>query len=290
MKFAITIVFCLLSTFGMTQLSSIKGTALDDSGEPLPFAHVSLNDSIGTQTDVDGVFRFDGLEKGKYTVKVDYVGYPSETQEVKIKKTGIVYKVTITMSPGAVLLKPAIYLYSDQKLDVNIELGIPEGLIFTHPKYESKWTVTVEGDLIAANDQQYDYLFWESNESARSQTQFDETQGFCIAGSEAIDFLESSAKQLGFNERESNDFVSFWGPRISELAFAQIYFKIDDTYDEVMPINVTPQPDASRRVFMLVKPLEAPKHLEAQTLTSINRDGFVLIEWGGSLLSPQSEL
>jgi hypothetical protein len=35
---------------------------------------------------------------------------------------------------------------------------------------------------------------------------------------------------------------------------------------------------------MLVKPLNEPIHVTEQELTPIDREGFVLIEWGGSLL------
>ncbi len=289
MKVIFAVLIGMLCSVSFGQHAAIKGSVVDETGEPVVFATVHLNDSIANRTDEYGEFRFHSLEKGKYQLKVVQIGYPPEQMEVKIKKD-ITYVVEIKLEATEVLLKPAIYLYSPEKIDVNISLENPDHLIFTHPKYTNEWQVTVEDNIISKGNQQFDYLFWEANKNQQAQTDFDETQGFCIAGKDAVQFLEESAQKLGFNNRESNDFVSFWGPRIGALQYAQIYFKMDDEYNEVMPIEVSPAPDVSRRVFMLVKPLKEPKHLIEQELTPINREGFVLIEWGGSLLKSETNL
>ena len=40
--------------------------------------------------------------------------------------------------------------------------------------------------------------------------------------------------------------------------------------------------DTVLRVFMAWKPLDAPVEIEAQPLTAPTREGFTLVEWGGS--------
>ena len=47
-------------------------------------------------------------------------------------------------------------------------------------------------------------------------------------------------------------------------------------------LTVTPEPDTVLRVFMAWKPLDAPVEIEAQPLTAPTREGFTLVEWGGS--------
>ena len=49
-------------------------------------------------------------------------------------------------------------------------------------------------------------------------------------------------------------------------------------------LDVTPVPDTVLRVFVVWRGLDAPVEIEAQTLTAPTREGFTLVEWGGTEL------
>ena len=58
-----------------------------------------------------------------------------------------------------------------------------------------------------------------------------------------------------------------------------------DEINDYMPLDVSPQPDTIIRVLMLYKPLEKTIDVDEQQLNSApSRDGFTLVEWGGSKL------
>ena len=52
-----------------------------------------------------------------------------------------------------------------------------------------------------------------------------------------------------------------------------------------MPLEISPQPDSVIRVLMLYKPLDSPIAVREQTLTTPERTGFTVVEWGGAELT-----
>ena len=77
-----------------TTKGTIAGKLMDKemSGETLPFANVIIKGtSLGTTTDIDGLYSLDNLAPGTYTVIYSFVGY--ETLEVP-NVTVIAGKVT----------------------------------------------------------------------------------------------------------------------------------------------------------------------------------------------------
>ncbi len=63
----------------------LSGTVLDANDEPLPGATVSLLDTDRiTATDADGFFLFQRLEKGMYTLEVNYVGFQALNQTISV--------------------------------------------------------------------------------------------------------------------------------------------------------------------------------------------------------------
>ncbi|MBQ8026187.1 MAG: hypothetical protein IJ259_07215 [Oscillospiraceae bacterium] len=55
-----------------------------------------------------------------------------------------------------------------------------------------------------------------------------------------------------------------------------------EAYTDHAALTVTPEPDTVIRVFMACKALEAPVQIEPQSLSAPDREGFVLVEWGGA--------
>ena len=55
-----------------------------------------------------------------------------------------------------------------------------------------------------------------------------------------------------------------------------------EAYTNSARLEVTPTPDSIIRVFMAYKASDEYVYIEAQELTAPNREGFTVIEWGGT--------
>jgi len=68
--------------------STIKGRVIDEKGEPMTGALVVLEGTQrGAHTDEDGRFRFQGLNREVFNVKVTFVGYLENTKKVDLTNT-----------------------------------------------------------------------------------------------------------------------------------------------------------------------------------------------------------
>ena len=175
--------------------------------------------------------------------------------------------------------KPVIYLYPTEKTEVTVKLDYSGHLTCTYPAYNDGWTVTAspDGILSDANGQTYNYLYWEGE----TYTQYDMTKGFCVKGEDTAAFLEDALAKLGLNRREANEFIVFWLPLMQENPYNIISFQTD-VYTESAKLTVTPTPDTVIRVFMAYKSADNYVEIEAQELTAPAREGFTVIEWGGT--------
>ncbi len=178
-----------------------------------------------------------------------------------------------------VAYKPVIYLYPEEPVDVSVKLDYKGELTCTYPACEDGWKVHAEpdGTLTDENGKTYSYLFWEGV----SDTEYDFSEGFCVAGEDTAAFLESSLAALGLNAREANEFIVFWLPRMQDNAYNLVSFQTD-AYTDSAPLTVSPEPDTVLRVFMAYQPLTAPVEVPEQELAGAERVGFTLVEWGGT--------
>ncbi|MBR4283535.1 MAG: hypothetical protein IKT48_02345 [Anaerotignum sp.] len=55
-----------------------------------------------------------------------------------------------------------------------------------------------------------------------------------------------------------------------------------ENYDESAKLNITPEPDNMLRVFMAFKAIDEPIEVPEQKLPVLERDGFTVVEWGGT--------
>ncbi|MBE6961956.1 MAG: hypothetical protein E7445_05815 [Ruminococcaceae bacterium] len=182
--------------------------------------------------------------------------------------------------PGCVeLAKPVIYLYPEEATDVTVKLDVTGKLTTVYPAYDNGWRVTAQpdGTLTDTNGREYYCLYWE----AESNANYDFSQGFCVPGTDTAVFLENALAQLGLTEREANEFIIYWLPRMESNAYNLIAFQTD-AYTDAAQLTVSPAPDTLIRVFMAWQELDAPVDIPIQTLTAPIRSGFTVVEWGGS--------
>ncbi len=189
---------------------------------------------------------------------------------------------TMTVYYEAVAAKPVIYLYPEQETDVHVELELTESeLSTTYPRYNNGWDVTAspDGSLInKADGTHHRYLFWDST---NCRTRFDFSKGFCVAGSDTESFLRDKLTYMGLNEDEMNEFIVYWLPRMEHNDYNLIAFQ-NEAYTDSAKLTVTPAPDSECRIFMAYVPLNEAVDIEPQQLSTFERKGFAVVEWGGS--------
>ena len=181
--------------------------------------------------------------------------------------------------------KPIIYLYPPSTTEVSVTLGNPQNLTHTYPQYNAGWTITAEpnGNLFdKTTNRSYYALYWEGLNTVKQNF----NEGFVIEGKNTIPFLQEKLKQLGLNERESNEFIIYWLPKLESSPYNVIRFQTMEEQNKNMPLIITPKPDTMIRVMMEFKNLDTPINIKEQILpTTPNRTGFVSVEWGGTDLS-----
>ena len=176
--------------------------------------------------------------------------------------------------------KPVIYLYPEEETRVSVKLDYDGTLTSTYPAYENGWTVDASPDGTLTDPitgRQYYCLFWEGV----TDRQYDFSQGFCVAREDTAAFLEEALAELGLTEREANEFIIYWLPRLEENPYNLISFQTT-AYTDGAELTIDPAPDTLIRVFMAWRGLEEPVEVAPQTLTAPERTGFTAVEWGGA--------
>lgn len=178
--------------------------------------------------------------------------------------------------------KPIIYIYPTQELDVTLKVDKPENLTHTYPKYKDSWNVIAKpnGDLVDISTGRNLYaLYWEGKNTITPTLE----EGFIVKGEDTISFLEEKLEVLGLNERESNEFIIYWLPKLESNKYNYIRFQTAEQIEENMGLEILPAPDTVIRVMMEFKGLDQEIEVQEQQLPSIPiRNGFTVVEWGGT--------
>lgn len=176
--------------------------------------------------------------------------------------------------------KPVIYLYPEEETLVHVELDFNGEVTSTYPAYENGWDVLARPDGTLTDPQtgrEYYCLFWEG----MSNVPYDMSEGFVVAGEETEAFLEDTLKTLGLTDKEVNEFIIYWLPRMEGNAYNLICFQ-QEVYTDNARLTIDPSPDTVLRVFMVYKPLEGMIRVVPQKLETTERNGFTVVEWGGA--------
>ncbi len=176
--------------------------------------------------------------------------------------------------------KPVIYLYPEEETLVSVKLDYTGEITATYPAYNDGWEVIAKPDgslYDPKENREYYCLFWEGI----PEGEYDLSSGFVVPGNETEAFLEEALATLGLTQREANEFIIYWLPRMEGNAYNLISFQ-GDAYTDHAQLDIHPQPDSVLRVFMAWKGLDEPVEVEAQALKEFERSGFTVVEWGGA--------
>jgi hypothetical protein len=181
--------------------------------------------------------------------------------------------------------KPVIYLYPERKQDIQVQLDYKGKIIADYPSYDEKlkgWSITAypDGKIINGSDnQEYSYLFWEGQREEKID--WDLSKGFIVKGKDTKEFLQKTLSKIGLTPKEYNEFIVYWYPLLQNNNYNLIHFA-DEQYTDNAILTINPKPNSILRVFMVYKPLEEPIKIEEQEIKPFERNGFTVIEWGGT--------
>ena len=195
-----------------------------------------------------------------------------------------VFSGHFSISEGAMVEKPVIYLYPTKEQHVTVQLDYRGKIVASYPQYNNLiggWNVVAypDGHLINSIDKrEYSYLFWEGKPII--PVNWDLSTGFVVKGIDVQEFLQQTLSKMGLTPREYNEFIVYWYPHMKDNPYNLIHFAGKD-YAETAPLKITPNPDSMLRVFMVFKPLDKKIDIKPQDIQSFKRKGFAVIEWGG---------
>ena len=177
--------------------------------------------------------------------------------------------------------KPIIYLYPEEETEIEVKFLKEENLLLSYPEYKNSWKVLADKDgILKIGDREYYGLYWEGKNHKMKQQE----DGFVVEKENIISFLEEKLKILGLNDKELDEFIIYWLPILEKNQYNYIRFETMEEINNYMPISITPEPDNIIRILMDYKPLQEKIEVKEQELVSPIRNGFTVVEWGGSLI------
>lgn len=262
---------------------SIRGTLVDENGEAMIGMTVQiLNTSTGVICDVDGKFELEGIDPGSLTLQLQEIGTETCTIDLNLKAGDHAnIDAIIARDTQIELLKPIIYIYPEEKTEVEVKLSYDGKLTTTYPKYPEKgWRIEAkpDGTLTDENGREYYSLYWEGE----PRKPLGISEGFVVSKERTVQFLEEKLEFLGLSAKEANEFIIFWLPILEKNNYNLIHFS-GGAYLEQAKLNIYPTPDTEIRVCMVFQGLDEEIDFPIQDLSPLNkkRQGFTIVEWGG---------
>ena len=191
--------------------------------------------------------------------------------------------------------KPVLYLYPEQERTMTVTLDLkgtldtvypaPERVTSVDGRTRASWTVGAarDGTLTDTSGRTYPSIFWDA-----TMTLPEPDAGFVVSRDDAVAFLEDKLAQLGLNEREAADFITYWAPRMRAHDYTFVSFDASAytrraAYSFTDAAGEAVTPDTFIRVFMSIREADASTVAEPQILTPPPpRSGFTAVEWGGT--------
>ena len=183
-------------------------------------------------------------------------------------------------TPAGECGKPVIYLYPEKETEVFVQVEPQGGLTYSEPDYGRGWRVLAkpDGELTEIKSGlKYPYLFWEG----RGGLYETPSKGFVVERNEVHSFLIEKLAKLGLNNKETNDFLEFWEPKMQSAPYYFITFLGNQEMNRLAPLEIKPKPDTIIRILMDFSPLDKPIAVQGFDIKTPKRKGFTVVEWGG---------
>lgn len=265
----------------------------DSSKNYIIFSYYAKGDTIAKLAEVEyygndvNLYIWDNVEMMMMPTPI-YMGYviviPTEKniQNINIIPTYTKEEYEYMKKRETTVDKPIIYLYPTEEKEITVKLLKEDKITCSYPKYVNRWKVLANpnGDLIDMDTQRKLYsLYYESETIEKFDISND---GFVVKGEDSAKFLEEKLAVLGLNEREAEEFIIYWLPKLESNKYNYIRFATEDEISNNMPLEINPKPDTIIRILMTFKGLEKPIEVTQQELITPERVGFTIVEWGGT--------
>ena len=194
--------------------------------------------------------------------------------------------------------KPAVYLYPKIPTVVSVKLNLEGNISTSIPKYSNDgWLVTAYPDgtikplftqELISTKQTYPYLFYDAN---MHNVKLPKT-GWIIEKNKLNMFFSEILTKIGLNNKEQQDFLSYWLPKLSGGNKWYIGLLSPEELNRIESLEINPHPDNLIRVRFYFEKLD-DKHVldDSSTILNINdlsnlsnnfnRDKFTVVDWGG---------
>ena len=249
-----------------TRVVSIKAKELYDYGK-LNLGKINY----GLSYNDGALFQFENPDKKEDDYNTDCIEviYDAKNNDGEVK----------TSSCGGIA-KPVLYLYPKKTTKVTVTFEHPEILQTTYPKYNGSWEVKAHpnGDLYDKSGSYYYALYWDEVKVHS----VDFSTGYYVEKEDAIEFLEKKLSYIGLSRREANEFIMYWLPVLERNEKSLVYFELTEERDSYNKLNITPKPDSLLRLVIHIKKVDSKVDIPKQSLTKLQRKGFVAVEWGGT--------
>lgn len=205
--------------------------------------------------------------------------------------------------------KPVVYLYPTKPTEISVSFTSHINFDVAIPQYVNGWNVLAQPDGTLTDLQpeatdcssidvtrkgseyakeaclanSYPYLYWAGQSTEREYPEI--TKGWVVERGNLVSFINDKFNEIGFTQREKQDFMSYWLPEMlkKNAAYYRVSFLQNSQVNQIIPMQIIPQPKSYYRLFMDYEPLSSKPSvdIEPQDLGRIVRDGFTVVEWGG---------
>ena len=209
----------------------------------------------------------------------DIYFYKIDKLNIKNIKTKYKYLKDEKCEPD-VAYKPILYIYPEKNMNISIKLEHDNNIITSYPKYDNGWYVFVERNgKIYYNNREFYALYWDEY----NNNSVDFSEGFYVDSNNASKFLEEKLDIIGLNNREANEFIMYWLPILENNKHSLVYFELTKEREFNNKLIINPKPDSMLRINMHVKKIDNKIEIKEQTLETFERNGFTVVEWGGTI-------
>lgn len=270
-------------------------TFVDPTGKPAKTEIIFSYNKINKKEKPDAKGKVSlKVKPGKYVFQFFYSTACNEiyTDTIEIKP-GYLTEMSVLFrkaNEAMIVDKPVIYVYGKQNQKVSIKLDLKGEFSFTYPQYSNGWNFIANPyGSIQIEDKKYHYLFWDGKLEI-DPSKLDLNEGFIIDKNNLVSFFEEKLKLMGLNSQEIEDYITYWCPRMNVNEKNYIHFIFNETYNNYATITIDPKPETIFRVCMLWSKADGNSVLKEQKIESFKRNGFTIVEWGGTEMFSKNNL
>ncbi len=208
----------------------------------------------------------------------DFMKYHALVIYKDVNGDWLVY-IRTQFAPMGGCAKPVVYLYPTSSQYVNVKVGADVKISDPYYNQNTGWTALAKpnGNLVV-NGRNYSSLFWEGPGFGEYPNI---TSGTIVKQGDLLSTISKQLKQQGLNDTESGDFMDYWQGKLPTQPYVRLTWFTTAQMDKLAPLHITPKPDTVIRVFLDAKGMDKPISIPTQSLKSIPRKGFTVVEWGG---------